>query len=336
MRYYRSYNASFFEPARYTARVPDIDVNRVKTCADSAELGYPGIAELYFEKTGDAGGVVQSGGSRILDCLWDRWWLAPACRGNVSKCVPLIMPNTAWGMPEMMQQAFWHNMPVAFATAVDGDFVTLNRELRSLLYAWVPETTFFLDNPSLVIFPEHSPSEYQNNIYKTQNSETLLTKWAAAGFQEVAERPFKIAQNVQFTFEQIMGILWRHVYSGSPDPWETACAWMKEEEALWQAWIPNETECTAGRGLIDSDGNFVQDRALAVNCQFCPAGSYSAEQGSTRVCKACEPGTKQGIPGESECLPCELGTMALVEGSRECESCQLGQYANQTRMSQCQ
>lgn len=47
-----------FAVRKYTAVVEDVDLNRLKTCAASAEVGYPGLAELYFTITGDAAGRV--------------------------------------------------------------------------------------------------------------------------------------------------------------------------------------------------------------------------------------------------------------------------------------
>ena len=91
---------------------------------------------------------------------------------------------------EMIQQAFFHNMPLAFATAqkepVD-HYIPLNRQLQSLLYWWTPDTKFTLDNPSQIIFPPNSPSEYANQIFKTQRENVDLTNWAAAGPQKPAK-----------------------------------------------------------------------------------------------------------------------------------------------------
>ncbi|CAE7337327.1 RPS6 [Symbiodinium natans] len=335
--FFRSFNASWYDPSKYTAPLAGVSQSRLKTCATSAEVGYPGIAALYLAKTGDAGGVQDVNGATLLSCYMDRWWLAPACRHNTSKCVPVIMPFTAWGMPEMMQQAFWHNMPLALATAVDGDYVSLNRDLQSLLYTWIPDTTFFLDKPSQVIFPDHRPSEYANSIYKTMKTNTVLSKWAAAGFREAADKAFAVARNLQMTFEEVMDLLSRHVESPNPNTWQTACEWLKDNEPLWKAWIPNETECSAGKGLVDDAGNFVQSRGLAVNCQFCPVGTYSAESEAqaTRVCIPCEPGTSQALPGESQCIPCEPGSLAPQEGATECEPCPLGKYASGSRTTAC-
>ena len=58
-----------------------------------------------------------------------------------------------WGFGRSLriQQAFFHNMPLAFATALTDPvdlYVPLNRELQSLLYWWTPDTKFTLDNPA--------------------------------------------------------------------------------------------------------------------------------------------------------------------------------------------
>ena len=93
---------------------------------------------------------------------------------------------------EMIQQAFFHNMPLAFATAQEvpvNYYIPLNRQLQSLLYWWTPDTKFTLDNPSQVIFPPNSPSEYANQIFKTQRENVDLTNWAAAGPQAPCSCP---------------------------------------------------------------------------------------------------------------------------------------------------
>ena len=36
-------------------------------------------------------------------------------------------------------------------------------------YTYIPDSTFFLDRPSQVVFPDHSPSEYASGVYKTMN-----------------------------------------------------------------------------------------------------------------------------------------------------------------------
>ena len=121
------------------------------------------------------------------------------------------MPFTGWGMPEMMQQAFWHGMPLAFASAIDVEFASLNRELQSLLYTWVPDTAFILDSPSPVIFPDHSREQYAEKVYQTMNSKVVLSKWASRGLQTAARYAFLVAERLEFSIEGINGLLRSHV-----------------------------------------------------------------------------------------------------------------------------
>eukprot|EP00434_Breviolum_minutum_P012081 symbB.v1.2.010652.t1/scaffold698.1/size172485/1 len=84
LNFYRSYDASWFDPSKYTADVQMVDLARLKTCENSAELGYPGLAEVYVRATGDLEGVVEVNGTKRLKLgrklsgdLWDlsRYWL---------------------------------------------------------------------------------------------------------------------------------------------------------------------------------------------------------------------------------------------------------------------
>lgn len=40
----------------------------------------------------------------------------------------------------------------------------------------------------------------------------------------------QVAKNLRMGFEDIMQLLSRHVQSNTPDLWETACAWLLENE----------------------------------------------------------------------------------------------------------
>ena len=180
----------------------------------------------------------------------------------------------------MIQQAFFHNMPLAFATAQHGPenyYVSLNRQLQSLLYWWMPDTTFTLENPSRVIFPPNSPAEYAKQIFKTQQDNVDLTKWAAArpqslelltgvsrpalcqavGMEASADRAVALARNLFITNDEISQILAQHV--SAADPWQTACNWLGGT-SVWMSWLP--TACTAGQGLVNSSGHWVLASAL--------------------------------------------------------------------------
>ncbi|CAE7270599.1 elmMI, partial [Symbiodinium sp. KB8] len=212
LEYYRSYNASWFYPARYASVVSDVDLNKLQACADSVEGYFPDLGTVYFASTGDADGVEQVNGTTRLKCWQQKWWPAPACRHNVPGCVAVVSGGAGWGWPEMIQQAFFHNMPLAFATAQHGPenyYVSLNRQLQSLLYWWMPDTTFKLENPSRVIFPPNSPAEYAKQIFKTQQDNINLTKWAV-GMEASADRAVALARNLFITDDEISQILAQH------------------------------------------------------------------------------------------------------------------------------
>lgn len=60
--FYRNYNADFFSPQLYTAKVSDVDLSRLQTCAESVMVGFAEIAEQYLAATGDNDGVTTVGG----------------------------------------------------------------------------------------------------------------------------------------------------------------------------------------------------------------------------------------------------------------------------------
>ena len=63
--------------------------------------------------------------------------------------------------------------------------------------------------------------------------------------------------------------------------WEhAACRWIQKEENqrdLWSKWIPVDTNCFVGYGLVDSAGTYVDTRGAAVRCEICPAGTFSED-----------------------------------------------------------
>ena len=54
---------------------------------------------------------------KFFKCYQDKWWAPPACRANPTTCLSSVTGGTGWGLTELVQQAFFHNIPVAFALA---------------------------------------------------------------------------------------------------------------------------------------------------------------------------------------------------------------------------
>eukprot|EP00438_Fugacium_kawagutii_P007180 Skav210213 [mRNA] locus=scaffold2492:31352:32077:+ [translate_table: standard] len=117
--------------------------------------------------------------------------------------------------------------------------------------------------------------------------------------------------------------------------WETACNWLKGKTTLWSQWLPRQTDCTRGQGLVDALGTFVTNASQALKCAACPPGYAAVQFNSVQICSLCPAGSFQNFPGESSCLPCEPGSVAAEEGSRECQQCSLGEFANESGMTSC-
>lgn len=149
LEFYSNYNANWFSPQKYTAKVSDVNMSRLQTCDETVNQFYSYVGEEYLNRTGDSGGVkVDSTGKILVKCWEEKWWLAPACRDNPDDCAPVITGSTGYGLWLMLQQAFWHNMPLAFATGqrepVD-EYVVLGREIESLVYWWTPDARLTKD-----------------------------------------------------------------------------------------------------------------------------------------------------------------------------------------------
>lgn len=338
LEFYSNYDARWFHPEKYTPNVSDVNMSRLQTCDESVNSYYGYLGAEYLNRTGDWGGVkIENGtGTVLLKCWEEKWWLSPVCRSNPDDCMPVITGGTGYGLWLMLQQAFWHNMPLAFATGkrepID-EYVVLGRELQSLVYWWTPDVKFALSEATAVIFPKHNPAEHRRQIYKSQRQATVLTKWASADMQKVANRALALAESLTLSEPEIQELLVAHLASGD-DPWTSACKWLKRT-SHWTTWLPSDTQCAEGKGLVDAQGVFVLKESHAISCSVCPVGTYSKRLETTRICEACPPGEHQSLPGETSCTPCEVGTMAAEKGLMECVPCRLGQYANATGMTFC-
>eukprot|EP00438_Fugacium_kawagutii_P025084 Skav212956 [mRNA] locus=scaffold3901:10899:11716:+ [translate_table: standard] len=190
--------------------------------------------------------------------------------GKLCTGIPLtqqpVQQGTEWsrvvaGLLPRTQQAFFHNMPVAFATAVD--YQALNLELDSLLYWWEPDTAFALQKPYELMFPPHSPSQWKQGITKTMQDRygpsrspkenIVLSTWIAKGFAEIAHRPVAVASNLKLTDETIQALLVpqlrtkgghmailaisevAHLQGDTQDYWDTACNWLLQSQK-WKEW----------------------------------------------------------------------------------------------------
>ena len=63
------------------------------------------------------------------------WWYSPACRNEPEKCVPVVSAGNGYAVDSFTQQAAFHNMPLAIATAKTwGKWESVSRNLGALVY----------------------------------------------------------------------------------------------------------------------------------------------------------------------------------------------------------
>ena len=335
LSYFFSYNASWFHPENYLATVDEVDMSQLRPCAESLHVEWPGLAQQYLSVTGDLDGIEYRNGEAHLICWRDTWWLAPACRSNASNCIAVVTGPEAWGKPYMVQQAAFHNMPLALASAVSTSaYQQITLQLKSLFYWWTPDPSFAAFQTSKVVFPQHNAGEYREGVYKTQPNSEPMRKLVSSGLATAASRANGLVANFYFLESDVSDLLALHVQSGS-NPWHTACTWLKSHGDQWAGWIPAKTDCTAGKGLVDESGMFVSAGANAADCATCPPGRASLKWNNTFLCASCPVGSFQNSWGATECSLCDTGAIAAERGATQCSLCTLGQFANGTGMSFC-
>eukprot|EP00438_Fugacium_kawagutii_P002916 Skav230083 [mRNA] locus=scaffold2569:306570:309736:- [translate_table: standard] len=127
----------------------------------------------------------------------------------------------------------------------------------------------------------------------------------------------------------------------SSNSWEeVACEWMFDNRHRWELWVPKDTTCFSGFGLIDVAGNTVASRENAVGCGLCAPGTISSavldDIGRTFTCTSCAAGTYQEQAGETLCVSCPAGRISTETGRSQCEACPPGTYANSSGSDRCQ
>ncbi|CAK9079698.1 unnamed protein product [Durusdinium trenchii] len=339
--YYRNYNADWFRVNDYTARVSDVNLSRLGTCDDGVNTGYGFFASDYLAATGDTEGVYTTTEGEVrFKCWQEKWWVSPACRNAPQNCSTLTTGWPGWGMGHLVQAVAFHNMPIALGVALPGEYVSLGKELQSFIYWWQPDVGFVEENATTVILPPHDPAAYLKGVFSSAMQEYVLTKWSASGLPFTADRALALARSMSIRAPEIRDILRVHaslMQNSSSTHWDSACAWLLQNSTpeIWEPWVPSDTACTRGSGLVDANGQYVMERASAVGCTLCPVGTRSQESGETRICQACPTGRHQSLPGEAFCEPCEAGSIAPQEGMMECQPCGLGNWTDEPGMSEC-
>ncbi|CAE8712889.1 unnamed protein product [Polarella glacialis] len=341
LEFYGSYNSSWYNPKVYFPNITTIDLSLMKNCSAN-RMSSSKDANMYVHATGDYDSVINASGQLKLKCWNDVWWLSPAFRNTPESCIPVVSTGDAWGSEQLIQQISFHNMPMAFGTAINTSmWKSINVANQGALYLYEPDVTFLAlgSQAKKIGFPLNDAREYGQNVYRTAFGNTIISNWYFKDLKTAADRAHFLLSKYKLSLDEINGMLRDVVSVGDDDYWAGACRWVIENRMLWSAWIPDSTTCSEGKGLVDSAGNLLESRLQAVDCKVCPVGRASApmtdDKGPTRFCLQCPKGESQGLPGEQACVPCSIGSYSAVPGSMACTLCAVGSYGNSKGLSAC-
>jgi len=178
----------------------------------------------------------------------------------------------------MMQKSTIWNMPVASAVAASyGDYTTLPQAGNMIFYWWTPDPTFLELSPEILKFPPYNREEYSRGILSSEISGARVSAISSRDLEILAPVVERLADNVDLPIREMNNMLLDHKERGldySEESWRNVtCNWLRNNRALWENWIPDESVCVPGFGLYDSvlleftDDRNVTNNANKIVCQ---------------------------------------------------------------------
>eukprot|EP00435_Cladocopium_sp_Y103_P062842 s332_g24.t1 len=216
-------------------------------------------------------------------------------------------------------------------------FYSLARTHSVLSYWFRPDTSQIAFDPQPIVFPTHSASEWAAGNKRTAAVGSYIGKLVSRRLREHATSVVTFLENLKLELmemQQYLGL------KNETTSWEqVACHWILSNRPRGEKWIPKETTCIPGFGLVDAAGSFVSSRNVATGCGLCTPGSQSLplldEVGRTYRCGFCDLGTYQESSGETLCISCPVGRIAAERGLSQCEACPPGSYADASGLDAC-
>ena len=210
---------------------------------------------FFFRGGGDSG--IASQDKYAGKCFDSVWWAAPSCRGDTSRCVPYTTGGTGWQTEELMQKSTIFNMPLGMSVAATyGDYTTLPQAGNMVFYWWAPDPTFLELNPMILKFPTFKPEEFARGVLTTEAAAAVVSATSSRDLEILAPVVERFAAGVDMPMSEMDAILLEHKTKGldySEESWRNVtCGWLRNNRAMWQNWIPDESVCTPGFGLYDS------------------------------------------------------------------------------------
>ena len=266
---YTSYNADFFKPHVFFDPWPKmLDLIPRKSIVHCADMG---------PETDDnrmLGDYIRATNNTQIDCAMnDTIWFSPACRRNLSQCVPFI---TQYEYGQTMQLSYFLNWPIAMLKVCHG-----SAACDKLYYDAVRQGQFFFewfqpDNslidasnrlPVILNLPTTNQLEHFHNIFRTGNANVQPRNYAWQKLASVDRFVAFLVSNMNFYQQDIDGMMVASgddLASGLNDVASSrriACDWVQAQEARWREWIP--VLCPSG-----------SQSASLVTCAPCVAGIY--------------------------------------------------------------
>eukprot|EP00930_Biecheleria_cincta_P043098 TRINITY_DN29629_c0_g1_i1.p1 TRINITY_DN29629_c0_g1~~TRINITY_DN29629_c0_g1_i1.p1 ORF type:complete len:1139 (+),score=159.82 TRINITY_DN29629_c0_g1_i1:61-3477(+) len=353
MRFGRSFNASWLDVSSYFSNITDIQESDLKTCSSLSKLSDPATVSNFIRHTNDTAGI---DGTRFKCWNNDRWFVAPACRSDTSKCIPLITGGDGWLIESLLQQVTFYNWPVAIAVAADSSTSDTNQIYKDLVrnkdvmfYWWFPDDSF-ADIQDIwkgrVKLDVHSIAEWLDNKFTTETDIIQFRSYASLDLQTFF-KPYGLATTLDIQGQDVEWFL-REYRSRNPTPdlRSLACDWLKVKENRNRAelWVPSDKECGPGYGMVNDKGQYVAEMKDAKTCDWCVKGTNSTRKwdvttsrpGWTHICRDCPLGRKQGSGGQMRCEVCGQGTYASERGATTCETCEKGRYQSARESFTCE
>ena len=209
-----------------------------------------------------------------------------------------------------------------------------------LFYWWLPDATFAALDPKLMLLPQHDPSQWAVGNKRTATAGGKIAKFVSQGLNRKSPAVFGLLESFRMPSLSTMQEMLLKLAKGEKMR-QVACGWLLSNREIWAEWIPRnrKTSCPRGRGMVNLEGEFVGSRESAVDCGFCPPGTFSESItdgiGTSHRCALCESGRYQNLYAEPACKDCELGHFSATNGSVACDLCSLGSYANSTGLTAC-
>ncbi|CAE7420058.1 SCUBE3 [Symbiodinium sp. CCMP2592] len=356
LEYYRNYNSSIHRPHRFFDGLSDLDMEDFILCNDSTTYGDDftngPVWSNYVHWTGDIDGVIETSDGYAAKCPDGRFWLSPACRSNTSECIPVLSAFAT--LANMLHWATAHNLP--FAIGRPPNFVRYQELLRKydiLHYWWEPDEGELTDlRVSRLVLPPHNALEYADGNLRTAAVGTQLNKYGSSLLARFAPRVRGLVQRVATSEQTILSLansislptgdgqqLGDVFFTNQGEARKQMCEWAKSNRDIWEEWLPIETNCILGFGLVNEQDEPVDSRERAVTCSLCPAGRFSQFMvdpvGHTHRCAQCPPGTHQNTRGKASCEACDPGMFARSPGQDLCSPCPRGSFADALGASSC-